>query len=115
MRTTFSIIKTDVGGWPGHAAVHPDLKAIANKKLQEAKRNKLLIDFHVTACGDDFELIMTHTNGVDSKETHSLALGTPSAKRHNKQKNLDYTAQDKTFSATHSQETSKGRDQELQK
>ena len=26
MKTTFSIIKADVGGWPGHALVHPDLK-----------------------------------------------------------------------------------------
>ena len=34
MKTTFSIIKADVGGWPGHALVHPDLKEIANIKQQ---------------------------------------------------------------------------------
>ena len=73
MKTTLSIIKADVGGWPGHASVHPDLKNIANKKLLDAKRTKTLIDFHITACGDDLELIMTHENGVDSKEVHSLA------------------------------------------
>ena len=76
MKTTFSIIKADVGGWPGHASVHPSLKEIATKKLTGAKRNKLLIDFHVTNCGDDLELIMTHTNGVDSKEVHNLAWDT---------------------------------------
>ena len=31
MKTTFSIIKADVGGWPGHALVHPDLENIARK------------------------------------------------------------------------------------
>jgi fructose 1,6-bisphosphate aldolase/phosphatase len=76
MKTTFSIIKADVGGWPGHAKVHPDLEDIARKKLTEAKREKLLTDFHVTHCGDDLELIMTHTNGVDAKEIHSLAWDT---------------------------------------
>ena len=64
MKTTLSIIKADVGGWPGHAAVHPDLKKIAEKRLIDSKRSGLLKDFHVTACGDDLELIMTHTNGV---------------------------------------------------
>ena len=76
MKTTFSIIKADVGGWPGHAKVHPDLEEIARKKLIEAQRDKLLIDFYVTHCGDDLELIMTHKNGVDSKEVHSLAWNT---------------------------------------
>jgi len=76
MKTTFSIIKADVGGWPGHAKVHPDLEEIARKKLIVAQRDKLLIDFYVTHCGDDLELIMTHKNGVDSKEVHSLAWDT---------------------------------------
>lgn len=76
MKTTFSIIKADVGGWPGHALVHPDLEKIATKHLIEARRSKIITDFHVTHCGDDLELIMTHTNGVDSKEVHQLAWDT---------------------------------------
>ena len=76
MKTTFSIIKADIGGWPGHALVHPDLIEISNKRLSEAKKSKLLKDFHVTHCGDDLELIMTHTKGVDAKEIHSLAWDT---------------------------------------
>ncbi len=76
MKTTFSIIKADVGGWPGHAKVHYDLENIANKKLTEAQRDKIILDFHVTHCGDDLELIMTHKNGVDSKDVHSLAWDT---------------------------------------
>jgi fructose 1,6-bisphosphate aldolase/phosphatase len=73
MKTTFSLIKADVGGWPGHALVHPNLEEISRKNLSEAKKKKLLMDFHVTHCGDDLELIMTHTNGVDAKEIHGLA------------------------------------------
>ena len=76
MKTTFSIIKADVGGWPGHASVHPDLKEIARKKLAEAQKKKLIINFHVTNCGDDLELIMTHINGEDAKEVHGLAWDT---------------------------------------
>ena len=76
MKTTFSIIKADVGGWPGHAKVHKDLEEIARKKLTEAKRSKLITDFHVTHCGDDLELIMTHKHGIDNKEIHSLAWNT---------------------------------------
>ena len=73
MKTTFSIIKADVGGWPGHAYVHPDLKEIASIKLRDAQVSELILDYHVTNCGDDLELIMTHTDGVDAKEVHSLA------------------------------------------
>ena len=65
MKTTFSIIKADVGGWPGHALVNPELKKIAYKRLIESKRSGILKDFYVTHCGDDLELIMTHINGVE--------------------------------------------------
>ena len=49
MKTTFSIIKADVGGWPGHAKVHPDLEDIARKKLTEAKKDKIcLVSIRIT-------------------------------------------------------------------
>ena len=73
MKTTFSIIKADVGGWPGHACVHPDLMEIAEIKLRDEQVTGLITDFHVTHCGDDLELIMTHSNGEDSKEIHELS------------------------------------------
>jgi fructose 1,6-bisphosphate aldolase/phosphatase len=76
MKTTFSIIKADVGGWPGHVWVHPDLKDVANIKLRDAQVSGLIKDFHVTNCGDDLELIMTHTNGIDAKEIHSMCWDT---------------------------------------
>lgn len=76
MKITFSIIKADVGGWPGHSSVHPQLIETGEKKLQDAKENGLLKDFHVTHCGDDLELIMTHTKGEDDEEIHQLAWNT---------------------------------------
>ena len=76
MKVTFSIIKADVGGWPGHATVHPDLMKTAEKNLEQAKKKGLLIDYHVTHCGDDLELIMTHTKGEDNEKIHELAWDT---------------------------------------
>lgn len=73
MKTTFSIIKADVGGFPGHATVHPKLIELAKEKLSSAKEGGIIKDFHVTHCGDDLELIMTHYKGIDSKEVHGLA------------------------------------------
>lgn len=75
-KTTFSIIKADVGGWPGHASVHPDLLRIAKQSLSEGKDRKIISDFYVTNCGDDLELIMTHFKGVDNEEVHELAWDT---------------------------------------
>ncbi|MCD6557911.1 MAG: fructose 1,6-bisphosphatase [Candidatus Aenigmarchaeota archaeon] len=71
-KITFSLIKADVGGWPGHSKVHPELIKTAEEELAKEK-GKLLIDYHVTSCGDDLQLIMTHQQGVDSKDIHGLA------------------------------------------
>jgi fructose 1,6-bisphosphate aldolase/phosphatase len=40
------------------------------------KKSDILIDFLVTNCGDDLELIMTHQQGVDSEKIHQLAWDT---------------------------------------
>jgi len=73
MKTTISLIKADVGSCPGHAVVHPELIKTAKEEL---KKSDLLIDFVVTNCGDDLELIMTHQRGVDSDKIHQLAWDT---------------------------------------
>ncbi|MFW6142385.1 MAG: fructose-1,6-bisphosphate aldolase/phosphatase [Candidatus Saliniplasma sp.] len=72
-KITFSIIKADVGGHPGHSKVHPELERIAKENLE---KSEFLLDFHVTHCGDDLELIMTHEKGEDSEDIHSLAWDT---------------------------------------
>ncbi len=72
MKTTISIIKADIGGYVGHSSMHPALMALAEDELEEAKKKGLIIDYFVAHAGDDLELIMTHTKGVDNSEIHEL-------------------------------------------
>ncbi len=75
MKTTVSLIKADIGSIGGHIKTSDEILDLCKEKLQEEK-GKLLIDFYVTRCGDDVELLMTHENGVDAREIHSLAWDT---------------------------------------
>ena len=75
-KITVSVIKADIGGWVGHSAIHPALIQNANEKLATAKTSGVLVDYHVTACGDDLQLIMTHRYGVDCEAIHRLAWET---------------------------------------
>ncbi|MCK9564610.1 MAG: fructose-1,6-bisphosphatase, partial [Methanothrix sp.] len=69
-KITISLIKADVGGYPGHSSVHPALIETAESKLAQAKKSGALIDFRVMACGDDLELLMSHQKGCDNGEVH---------------------------------------------
>ena len=69
---TVSVIKADIGGYVGHSASHPDILELAEKHLDKAMAAGTIEDFHVSACGDDLELIMTHTHGVDNEKIHKL-------------------------------------------
>jgi len=40
-KITISLIKADVGGYPGHSSVHPALIAKAESKLEEQRRQAL--------------------------------------------------------------------------
>jgi fructose 1,6-bisphosphate aldolase/phosphatase len=73
MKTTLSIIKADIGGFPGHSSVHPELMKLAGEKLADAKKSGALIDYFVGRCGDDLDLILTHDKGVDNEGIHKLA------------------------------------------
>ncbi|MEY4704522.1 MAG: Fructose,6-bisphosphatase, class [Nitrospirota bacterium] len=75
-KITVSVIKADIGGWVGHSAIHPALIENANGKLAPAKTSGMLVDYHVSSCGDDLQLIMTHRHGVDSEAVHCLAWET---------------------------------------
>ena len=70
---TLSVIKADVGGFVGHSAMHPELIEEAKGRLVSAQGHGMIEDAHVTACGDDLELIMIHHKGVDNEEIHHLA------------------------------------------
>lgn len=75
-KVTLSVIKADIGGFVGHSAMHPALMDCAKEKLAAAKKSGLLVDYHVSACGDDLQLIMTHRHGVDHEPIHRLAWDT---------------------------------------
>ncbi len=76
MEVTLSVIKADIGGYVGHSESHPDLLARANQCLAKAKESRLLLDYHVTKCGDDLQLIMTHQRGEEDEQIHKLAWDT---------------------------------------
>jgi len=76
MRVTLSVIKADIGGFVGHSESHPDVLAKADECLARAKKDGLLVDYHVTKCGDDLQLVMTHEQGEDSETIHKLAWDT---------------------------------------
>jgi fructose 1,6-bisphosphate aldolase/phosphatase len=73
---TLSVIKADIGGYVGHSSSHPDVLRCAEESLDKAKREGLLVDYHVTRCGDDLQLIMTHEQGVDNERVHKLSWDT---------------------------------------
>jgi len=76
MSITLSVIKADVGGYVGHSESHPDVLAKAGECLAKAKKEGLLVDYHVTKCGDDLQLIMTHQHGEENEKIHKLAWDT---------------------------------------
>ena len=53
-------------------APNPKILEKAHRMLKD-EEGKLLIDSFVTHCGDDLELIMTHSHGVDNEQVHKLA------------------------------------------
>jgi len=72
-KITVSVIKADVGGFVGHSATHENLINEAKERLTKAQKEAQIIDFHVTSCGDDLELIMTHKKGVEDKNIHQMS------------------------------------------
>lgn len=76
MKVTLSVIKADVGGFVGHSGSHPEILELARKELEKARKKGLLIDYYVTACGDDLQLIMTHKRGENDERIHKLAWDT---------------------------------------
>jgi fructose 1,6-bisphosphate aldolase/phosphatase len=76
MRTTVSVIKADVGSLAGHVTVPGELLKICESSLSSAQEQGTILDFHITSCGDDIDLIITHTKGVDNPTIHGLAWET---------------------------------------
>lgn len=73
---TLSVIKADIGGYVGHSESHPLVLEKADEWMAKAKKSKTLVDYHVTKCGDDLQLIMTHERGVGDETIHKMAWDT---------------------------------------
>ena len=76
MKITLSTIKADIGGYVGHSSSHPEVMAMAEEDMSRAKKAGLVIDYHVTRCGDDLQLILTHQRGINSGEVHEMCWNT---------------------------------------
>ncbi|MCK4732246.1 MAG: fructose 1,6-bisphosphatase [Methanophagales archaeon] len=75
-KITVSLIKADVGGFPGHLTVRPELKEKARERIEERKKEKSLVDYHVLDSCDDLQLVTSRRKGVDTEEIHGLAWET---------------------------------------
>ena len=73
MLLTLSAIKADIGGYVGHSSSHPEILELAREGMERAKITGSVIDYHVTRCGDDLQLIMTHEQGINSGGIHEMA------------------------------------------
>ena len=73
VKTTISLIKADVGGFPGHASVHEKLIEAGKRVLEKGKKQEIINDYHVFGVGDDLQLLMSHNKGVDNSDIHGLA------------------------------------------
>jgi fructose 1,6-bisphosphate aldolase/phosphatase len=60
----------------GHSDSHPACLKTAQDSLAKAKKDGILIDYHVTKCGDDLQLILTHQKGKENEEIHKLSWNT---------------------------------------
>ncbi|UCE91821.1 MAG: fructose 1,6-bisphosphatase [Methanobacteriota archaeon] len=72
-KVTVSLIKADVGSVAGHSKPHPKMMETARATAAKGVSDGLILDFYVSRCGDDMELLMTHRNGENHKDVHELA------------------------------------------
>lgn len=71
-KITISVIKADIGGYVGHSSMHPNILTHAMQSLEKAKGKGTIVDFHVTHCGDDLDLILTHRQGENASDIHKM-------------------------------------------
>ncbi|MBP2143156.1 fructose 1,6-bisphosphate aldolase/phosphatase [Methanococcus voltae] len=71
-KVTVSVIKADVGGLCGHTLAPIELLDAVEYVVENAV-DETLIDYYVTNCGDDIDIVMTHNKGTDNDEVHKLA------------------------------------------
>lgn len=76
VKTTISLLKADIGSCPGHVTVYEPLMVRAEELMEKAKDENVILDFVVFNAGDDTELLLSHSKGVDNEAIHKLAWDT---------------------------------------
>jgi len=74
MKVTVSLIKADIGSIGGHVRTEDKVTEKVREVVAEGLEAGLIIDLRVWNAGDDTEILMTHTRGVDDEEIHKLAF-----------------------------------------
>ncbi len=73
---TISVIKADVGSIGGHTRPSPTMIRHAERAIEGAIREGLIVDGFATFIGDDTALNMLHTRGENSQDVHLFASTT---------------------------------------
>jgi len=73
VKTTISLIKADIGSIGGHTRTCDAVTDIVRQTVAAGQKSGLIIDYKIWNAGDDTEILMTHTKGVDNEEIHRLA------------------------------------------
>lgn len=74
MKITLSVIKADIGSIGGHIRTCDVTTDVVCNIIEEAKETALVIDYRIWNAGDDTEILLTHTRGIDDEEIHKLAF-----------------------------------------
>jgi len=70
MKTTISMIKADVGSIGGHVAPG---KAMLGEVEEIISQSSDLFDYQIFHTGDDINILMSHSLGIDNQKIHQLA------------------------------------------
>jgi fructose 1,6-bisphosphate aldolase/phosphatase len=74
VKTTISLIKADIGSIGGHVRTCDITTDVVCQTIDKAHQSGLIIDYKIWNAGDDTEILMTHTRGVDDEEIHKVAF-----------------------------------------
>ncbi|MBI4739140.1 fructose 1,6-bisphosphatase, partial [Candidatus Woesearchaeota archaeon] len=71
-KVTITIAKADVGSIGGHGTAPGIMREAVAEVWAKAAEQGLILDFFITAVGDDISVTVTHAKGKDNKQIHEL-------------------------------------------
>lgn len=72
MKTTISHIKADIGSLPGHSSVYAPVVDAVEKYVKDHCKG-ILSDYRISHVGDDIQITMIHSLGIDNSQVHGIA------------------------------------------